>query len=288
MAKWLRVDAACDEHPKMLAAGPWGSMVVLAIWRRAKMFDMHDGDVTRFWAATPIARQLKLDAWSSGKTTGFDLVQEGMEAALREGLVEERSGRFFIHDWQDYQRDPTGAVRQKKCRANKKAATERNGQSRVTDSGHALHRDVTLDRTGQDRTKSKLADAGDPTTPTPDSPVQVPAQCTELARRHGILEQQHGRRPKSVEQMAQDYATADAAPPPGAPPAQWDAYYKRVSAALEHVYGGECRLWDDDTPFHHHTRSPSALLKLLPSIEEDILRWELTPIPQWATPRRKP
>lgn len=166
MRCWLRVDATLDEHPRILAAGPWGSVVAQAIWRVAKLFGARDGDVTTYWSAPYLARRLQLDGWRHGDLTGEALITQGMDAALAAGLLEQQEGRVFIREWGQYQPDPTAAERQRRRRANTKA-TDMDVTDVTRDARDA--RDVTKSHgTGRDITGQDKEITGSPSaTPTP-------------------------------------------------------------------------------------------------------------------------
>lgn len=123
MGKWLRVDALHSQHAKFDEMGHWGWSIVNAAWCLAKAFDLSDGDITQYWRPKALAKWSLLDQIDGG----LKFAAIGMKAALDMGLVEEKDGRFYIHDWEEYQRDRTAAERKRRQREKQKGD---NGQNK--------------------------------------------------------------------------------------------------------------------------------------------------------------
>jgi hypothetical protein len=88
MGKWLKLDCLTANHPKMLAAGPWGMAVTKAAWELARAHDCNDGEITRFWNVYHLSRQTLLDQMGQA---GHLLTMVGMYRAVQSGLIETKT-----------------------------------------------------------------------------------------------------------------------------------------------------------------------------------------------------
>ena len=111
MAKWMRLDCMWRRHPKHKRAGSIGRDVTAAIWEIAKTFDVSDGDITKYWDAEYIADWLDYD-------DAYDIsrVPSAMDKVLEVGSIECNDGRYYIHNWTEYQRRAGKSERQAKYR----------------------------------------------------------------------------------------------------------------------------------------------------------------------------
>jgi len=153
MGRWIRVDVLVHDNPKVVAAGFWGMTVIQAAWRMSKAHDL-DGELSdRHWTPQMLLR------WTLATPDQLEDIQDGMAACISEGLVETvtRNDRnaFQLHDWDDYQKDPTAAERMRRYRERKKKEKKSNVSARKLDPAPPVTRNgrnVTLqDMTGQDR-----------------------------------------------------------------------------------------------------------------------------------------
>jgi hypothetical protein len=139
--RWLALDCRFRQHPKVALAGYWGAQAAQAAWELAKALDMPDGDVSRYWRAD------YLRAWLQLPQDCADDLAEGMRAAEDVGLIECRDGRYYIHDWSDWQTQSMTAVRQQRHRDRERSApidvTLCHAMSRDDDHNVTLSRDVT-------------------------------------------------------------------------------------------------------------------------------------------------
>ena len=173
MGKWLRVDALHRQHPKFIAAGFWGGVLVRAAWEIAKAFDCPGGCITQYWTPAYLRR------WVGADT---DYV-EAMQAAEGAGLVDRQGPDIVIHDWNELQ-PLTSSERVRKHRETVSSVT-RNARnvSRVTRDVSRVTRNVgtthgTNGTNGTDKTNSA---ARDPST-TDNTPADE-AQQLEQKRR---------------------------------------------------------------------------------------------------------
>lgn len=131
MGKWYRCDSNASNHPKFIRAGFFGGSLVRICWEIAKEFDCVDGDITSFWQADFLGARSRLEREPNGQ----ELISVAMSKAIESGLIFEKEGRFFIHDWNEYQMD-NGAVRQKRYRAKRKDAEKIDNSKSVTSPLH--------------------------------------------------------------------------------------------------------------------------------------------------------
>lgn len=161
MGKWLRVDANWRQHPKARKAGFWGQVVTAAAWEIAKAFDRPAGEITQWWDAEYLAEWTRFDRSKCG--AGMPDIERGMRKAEDAGFIERADGKVFVHDFDEYQRDPGAAARKRKSRESKMSRVTdvtRDGcdvtMPRVT-SQNVTQRDGTeRDGTEQNRTKETL------------------------------------------------------------------------------------------------------------------------------------
>jgi len=120
MAKWIRVDANCNRHPRFVAAGPWGAVVVKACWEIAKEYDLADGVLSDlYWSEAYIS------AWTMFNGMDESSIQGGMKSAIRAGLILETDDGWQIKGWERRQRDEDNARNRKKERDKKAKQRER-------------------------------------------------------------------------------------------------------------------------------------------------------------------
>lgn len=130
---WIRYDARTPWSPKIIDlpsdGARWASVVVLCAakqqvpsgeWANERHFRACVG---------PSARYLK--------------------ALLATGLLERDGDRILVHDWRDYQSDPTGSDRQRRRRSAPVTVLSRDGHGAVTELSRDSHAKTGRDSTGQ-------------------------------------------------------------------------------------------------------------------------------------------
>jgi hypothetical protein len=260
------VDANLDDHPRHRAAGFWGSTLAQCVWRLAKRFGRHDGEITGFWDRDVLVDRLRCEA-------NVPEVESGMDAAERAGLIERVDDKVFIHDFAQYQR--VNAQQMKRERDAERQRRHRHASERdrrdiniesVTGVTVTENHAVTTNKTKLNEEEGR-ARAGDPTTTDSDT---APACLLLLATRHQELAGKNGATPYRWAKEYTDLLRADL--PPGAPAvasSAWEDYAAQLRAALEHAFSDECRTWSDGSAYSTHVRSPRALYRCMDELLED-------------------
>lgn len=126
MSDWFRVDADHPHHPKFEDAGHWGWSVTVAAWCIACRYGRHDGDITKWWRPSTLAKWCQLGSLDDGTA----LAKQGMEAAIAAGLIDDDGGVIKIHDWREMQpmtnAERQAAYRRRKSSENYECVTKSN------------------------------------------------------------------------------------------------------------------------------------------------------------------
>lgn len=169
---WITVDAGLPEHPKLTAlpsdAARWSWLVIVCAAKRQRK-------PGRFADAKHLREVVGRHA-------------RHLPAYLAVGLIEPAAdGSLAIHDWAEYQRDPTAAARQARHRDG--IVTERDSHGNVTDDvttlarAGALSLSVSLSnppnvKNLDDGSLGGSADEGDVLTDYRDLTLRYPTKAT--------------------------------------------------------------------------------------------------------------
>jgi hypothetical protein len=144
---WLRLHVDTPDHPKVVDlpndAARWAYVVVLCEAKRA----------------------VPPGGWASERHFRHCLGRQAryLDDLLAVGLLEREGDRIVVHDWRDYQTDPTAASRQRRRRVT---AQSLDSHGDVTAQSRDSHGDVTASRARSESESESESER--PPSPPPD------------------------------------------------------------------------------------------------------------------------